>query len=409
MLAPYRRVLSTPGAMSFSAAGLVARLPMSTIGLGIVLLVASRTGSYGQAGILSACYMVAAAVSSPVVGRLIDRLGQRRVLVPAVLGFAGGTLAMMAAVELSLPAPIPHLFAIVAGVLYPPAGACARARWSHLLPPGPALHTAFSLEAVLDEVTFMYGPVLVAVLATQVQELAGLLVVVVLAVAGGLWLASLRATEPPTAAVSGPRRPSEPLRWGWLLPMVVAAACLGSLFGATEVVTVAFAKEQHHAGLTGPLLAIWSGGSLIAGVVTGLVDWKASVATRYRLGALAMGCAMVPLPFVGNVVVLAGALFIAGFAVSPTLVAAIALIEAGVPAARLTEGITWLSTGISIGVAPGAAVAGRLVDAYGASTAYYVPLVSGALAAAVALGTAGRGVASRAGRSDYDQSHLTRH
>jgi MFS family permease len=334
MLAPYRSVLSTPGALSFCVAGLVSRLPMSTVGLGIVLLVSQRTGSYGQAGILSACYMVAAAVSSPLIGRLIDRLGQRRVVLPATIGFAGGIVAMMAAVELSLPAPVPHLFAIVGGLLYPPVGACIRARWTYLLQSGPALHTAFSLEAVLDEVTFMVGPVLVAVLATQVHELAGLGVVVVVALLGGTWLASLTATEPPVAAITGPRMPAEPLRWAWMLPMVVAAACLGSLFGATEVVTVAFAKEHHHVPLTGLLLAIWASGSLIAGVVTGLVHWKTSVPNRYRLGAVAMACAMTPLPFVDNIAVLAVSLFLGGFAISPTLVAAIALIESNVPAHR---------------------------------------------------------------------------
>jgi MFS family permease len=390
MLAPYRNVLSRPGALSFCAAGLVSRLPMSTVGLGIVLLVSQRTGSYGQAGILSACYMVAAAVSSPLIGRLIDRLGQQRVVLPATLGFAGGIVAMMAAVELGLPAPVPHLCAVVGGLLYPPVGACVRARWTYLLDSASALHTAFSLEAVLDEVTFMVGPVLVAVLATEVHELAGLGVVVVVAVLGGSWLASLTATEPPVSATTGPREPSEPLGWAWVLPMVVAAACLGSLFGATEVVTVAFAKEHHHVPLTGVLLAVWASGSLIAGVVTGLVQWKTSVPNRYRLGAMAMACVMIPLPFVDNIAVLAGALFLGGFAISPTLVAAIALIESNVPPSRLTEGITWLSTGISLGVAPGAAIAGRLVDTYGASTAYYVPVASGVLAALVALGTGAR-------------------
>ncbi len=96
---------------------------------------------------------------------------------------------------------------------------------------------------------------------------------------------------------------------------------------------------------------------------------------------------MVPLPFVPNVYLLALALFLGGFAISPTLVASMSLIEANIPPARLTEGITWLSTGIGFGVAPGAAIAGHLVDAYGTGTAYLVPVVSGVLAAVVALST----------------------
>jgi predicted MFS family arabinose efflux permease len=55
-----------------------------------------------------------------------------------------------------------------------------------------------------------------------------------------------------------------------------------------------------------------------------------------------------------------------------------------VPASRLTEGITWFSTGIALGVAPGAAIAGHLIDTYGTSTAFLVPIASGMIAAAIA-------------------------
>jgi MFS family permease len=387
MLGPYRTVLSTRGARAFSVAGLMSRLPMSTISLGIVLLVAHRTGSYGTAGVISACYTLTTAASSPAMARLIDRLGQATVLIPASAGLAAGVLGLVVAVELEWPAPLPHLFAMAAGALSPPIGACVRARWSYLLEAGPGLHTAFSLEAVVDEAVFMVGPVLVTILATQVNETAGLLAVVCLALWGGIWLASQRSTEPPVSAPPTPSLSAEPLPWTWLICMVVAAACLGSLFGATEVVTVAFAKEQGHVALTGALLAIWASGSLIAGLVTGVVRWTAGPLRRYRLGALAMALVMLPLPFVANVYVLAVALFLGGFAVSPTLVASMSLIETNVPAVRLTEGISWLSTGIGFGIAPGAAIAGHLVDLYGASTAYVVPGAGGVLAAAVALST----------------------
>ncbi len=390
MLAPYRSVLRSPGAKAFSFAGLLSRLPISSISLGIVLLVAARTGSYGYAGAVSAAYMLATAASSPVMGRLIDRFGQHRVLGPGFTGFATGIVCLVTAVELGWPTPVPHLFAVVAGALYPPVGACVRARWTHVLTSGPALHTAFSLEAVVDEVIFMTGPVVVTLLATQVQELAGLLVVLVVSTVGGWWLAALRATEPPLTAQSippGVLHASVSLGWGWLARMVVVAACLGSLFGSTEVATVAFSEEQGHAAVTGALLAIWAGGSLIAGVVTGSINWTATPLKRYRIGALGMALAMAPLPFVTSLPVLAAALFLAGFAISPTMVASMSLVEASVPPARLTEGITWISTGIGLGVAPGAAVAGRLIDAFGASTAYFVPVVSGVVAVTVAWAT----------------------
>jgi len=77
-------------------------------------------------------------------------------------------------------------------------------------------------------------------------------------------------------------------------------------------------------------------------------------------------------------------LFVAGFAISPTLVAAISLVEQGVPTARLTEGITWVTSGLATGIAPGAAVSGAVVDATSPSVAFAVPVVSGAFTVVVA-------------------------
>jgi predicted MFS family arabinose efflux permease len=99
---------------------------------------------------------------------------------------------------------------------------------------------------------------------------------------------------------------------------------------------------------------------------------------------------MSPLPFVPSLAVLAVNLFVGGFAISPTLVATVSLMQTEVPAERLTEGMTWISTGVAIGLAPGAAIAGRIIDTHGPSTAYWVPVLSGLLAATIAWTTVSR-------------------
>lgn len=355
--------------------------------LAIVVLIAGRTGSYGLAGAVSAAYMLVAAVTSPLLARLIDAWGQARVLVPAVAGFAVSMGGLVIVVERSWGTPAPHLFAAAAGACYPPVGACIRARWAAALDDEAALHTAYSLEAVLDEAVFMTGPIIVTVLAASINETLGILVVIAFAVAGGLWLASLVATQPEPRGSTRVDAHGERMGWGWLSMLVLGAACLGSLFGSTEVVTVAFAAENGHRALAGPLLAIWASGSFIAGIITGSVHWAGSTLRRYRLGALAMATVMLPLPFIESLPLMGAVLFLAGFAISPTLVACISLIQSHVPPSRLTEGITWVMTGVGLGIAPGAALAGWLIDEYGASTAYSVPVVSGVLAAVVAFAT----------------------
>src|SRR5215208_3264737 len=129
----YRRVLALPGARIFSLGGLVARLPMSMVSLGIVLLVATRTGSYSLAGSVSAAYLVANAAFAVPQARLIDRLGQSRVLPVSVSTFAVGLVATMAVVELDAAPPWPHLCAALAGAAQPQVGSSVRARWSYLV------------------------------------------------------------------------------------------------------------------------------------------------------------------------------------------------------------------------------------------------------------------------------------
>ena len=384
MFSPYRSVLSTPGAVRWTTAGFIARLPISMVSIGIVLLLTANGASYALAGTVTAVYSLTAGGSAPVLARVIDSWGQARVLLPGALLFGAGLVALIVSSSEGWPAPVPHLFAAVAGVSYPPVGACVRARWARSLGGSPALHTAYSFEAVVDEAIFMVGPVVVTLLATQVRSWLGIGSVVGFAVVGGAWLASQRSTEPEPTGSTGRSGPREPLGWPLLVVLLCSAVCMGSLFGATEVVTVAFSAEHGHRAIAGPLLAVWSFGSLLAGIVTGSLNMAVPALSRYRLGALLMACAMLPLPFISNPWLLGVVLFAGGFSISPTLVALVSLVHARVPGSRLTEGITWIMTGISFGVAPGAAIAGKLVDLHGASAAYAVSAVSGGLAALLA-------------------------
>ncbi|MGH3347514.1 MAG: MFS transporter, partial [Nocardioides sp.] len=179
--------------------------------------------------------------------------------------------------------------------------------------------------------------------------------------------------------------PQGRLPWRTLAPLSVVTLALGALFGAAEVVTVAFSEEQGSQVYAGPLLALWALGSLTAGVITGAVRWRNQIVDRLRIGALGMFAAMVPLPFVGSVPLMAVVLLLGGFAIAPTLIASTSLVEQTVPPSRLTEGMSFLHTGIVAGVAPGAALAGVVVDRAGASPAYLVSVGAGLLAALAAL------------------------
>jgi MFS family permease len=224
-------------------------------------------------------------------------------------------------------------------------------------------------------------------LATAVHPLAGLGATLVAGVSGTLFFAAQRGTEPPPHALHPEegKRVRPPIPWAAIGPLTGVAAALGVLFGAAEVVTVAFSEEQGHKSAAGFLLAVWALGSLLAGLVSGAISWKRGPLVRLRWGALGMALAMLPLAFVPSIPVMGVVLLVGGLAISPTLIAAMSLAEQVLPPARLTEGMAFIQTGLAAGLAPGAAVAGVLIDEHGASPAYWVCAAGGLVVLAAAL------------------------
>ncbi|WP_240917278.1 MFS transporter [Nocardioides sp. HDW12B] len=377
MLSTYRRALATPGALRFSASGALARMPISMTALGIVILVSDRTGSYGVAAGVSAAYVVANAVGGIPLARLVDRRGQRRVLAPTVALSVVALVLVVVAVEADAAAPVPHLLAALSGVTMPNIGAAVRARWSFVAADRRVLDTAFALEAVNDEIVFIVGPTLVALLSAAWHPWAGLATAAVFASVGTALLVAQRRTEPPLTRAESVHR--SPMPWRAVAPLAVSALSLGALLGACEIATVAFTEEQGRKALAGVLLAVWALGSLLAGLVVGAMTFRRSPAQRYRAGSLALVALVLPLPFVDSLLMLGFFLLLCGFAISPTLIAAISWTESLVPTDRLNEGIAAVTTGLVAGIAPGAALVGVVVDAHGASASYWVPVGIAAL------------------------------
>lgn len=374
---------SRPGARAFFVAGIVGRMPISMIGLGIVILIAQEKGQYGLAGAVSGVAVVAGALTGPVQGRLVDRFGQRLLILVGTVLCTIALVGLLIAVNADAPSWVLYSVSFVAGGTRPQVGSFVRARWTHLLGRGRALQTAFALEAVGDEVVFIIGPVVVAVLANEVSPYAALGAAGALGLGGGIWLALLRRSDPPGRGKSDGKEKA-PLPWLSLLLLSIIGLGLGATLGSAEVVTVAFTAEHGRPDMAGVVLAVWALGSLLAGLWYGSVHWRAPVERRLLIGTIALAITLAPLPWVGNILVLGAVLFGAGLTIAPTMVAVTACVEEWVPPQRLTEAITWTVTGLLLGVAPGNAAAGHAVDIWGSSTAYWVPVTIGIACALIA-------------------------
>jgi MFS family permease len=384
MLESYRAVFAHRGAAAFSATGILARLPIAMMTLGIVLLVSTVTGSYTLAGQVSAAFVIGNALVAVPHGRLADRLGQTVVLYADAVLFALTTGMLVHAVTHDWSSPWPHLWAALSGATLPQVGSLVRARWAHIVRTEKERHTAFAVEAVGDEVVFVTGPALVTFLSTLYAPETGLIAALVVGTVGTLLLALQRETAP--AVVTADRTTvAEAMPWTRVLPLALAAVALGCLFGALEVATVAAAEHGGHKAASGVLLASFSLGSMVAGLVAGAIHWSTPDHRRFQIGVGVLAVAMLVLPFLGNLVVLGALLFVIGLALAPSLIAVVSLVDATTPRSRLTEAMAVFQTGISAGIAPGAYAAGVMADHTSDSEAYWVCVVSGGLTLAAAM------------------------
>ena len=385
MANPYLQVLRTPHALPMVLAAFIGRLPLSMVGLGCVLLSASETGSYGYGGAVAAVGAITTALAGPVIGRLADAHGQRRVLFPVLVVFVVAGFGFLTAVKGDWPRIAVFFFAGVAGACIPPVSSMIRVRWTHLLRGSHRLPTALAMESVVDEFVFIVGPVLVTFLSTTGHATSGVVTAFTLAVVGSLLFAAQRRTEPPPHGHESRKGPSA-MRNAGLRVLFVVGAAVGAVLGALEIALVAFADEVGAKALSGVLIAGLALGSMASGIGWGLVHWRLPL--RHRLvGVLALLTVLtVPLLMVEGIWVMFPFVVLAGIAVSPSLISAFTLAELLVPRASVTEAFTWIGTALALGVALGAGVSGKLVDAFGANTAF-APAVVAAAAAAATVGT----------------------
>jgi len=417
----YLEMLRLPGALAFSASGFLARMPMSMFSLGTVLLIAAVTGRYGLAGLVAAVGSVGYALGAPQFARLSEKFGQRSVLRPQVAVFAAATVAFMTLAEIRAPLAAIIVFGALAGGTMPSVGSMVRARWSVLLAGTGRLHTAFSLESVADEIIFVVGPALVTLLATAVYPAAGLGAAMAMCVTGTLLFAAQRRTQPPLRSHPVPRGRTvphgrvlrrarapltardgripptpKPRRSGiWtavpgLVTLVPVYWFLGAMFATIDLSTVAFAAEHGHIAVAGLVLGTYAFGSAVGGLWYGTRHWRAPLERRF---AMTLGCTVAGVAtfwLMPGLMALFAVIIVAGLSISPTLIAGYGLIERQAPPERRTEGMTWLSSAISVGVATGSPLAGHLIDTYGARWGYLLAAVCGFAAALTGLAGLGR-------------------
>lgn len=404
----YLGLLRWPGTARFVVPATIGRLPQAMFGVGTVLLVEGHRDSYTLAGAVGAALALSGGVFAPVLGRLADRWGQSAVALGSVAVHVPALVGLVAATVLGAPAWALLLLGAVAGATTPILGAFSRVRWRVLTErrrAPAAWDRALALESVIDEVAFVVGPSLAALLAVRVSSALPLLVAAVVAGAGVVGFVLARETEPPpTRATAGRPGQGRAAVFDPGMPaLVVVSVFIGWVFGGLEVGVIAFADEAGVSAAAGLLLSVLALASLVGGLAYGARRWSASPHVRLRSVAAGFGLTLLLVPWSGDVWTLGAALVLVGLVTAPTLIAVNSVVTTLVRPAVLTEGFTWSLVALLAGVAVGAATAGAAVDARGAGAALWVTAGAGALvlvtgwtaSAVAARSVAARSVAAR--------------
>ena len=366
--------------------GFLGRLPLSMVGLGSVFLIvgAYPGSSYGLGGTVAAVGAVATAVLGPILGRLADHYGQRRVLIPVVIMFGTGAGLFIVAVQNHAPSWMLYVTAAIAGGFIPPVGSMLRARWAYMLEGSSRLTTALAMESVLDELVFILGPVLVTVLSTSGHATMGMIVAAGLAVVGSLLFASRTRTEPPPGRdLEQIHAPGSPIRIPGLMILCVVGLSMGTVLGTFELTLTAFARGRGHEAMAGLLIAALAVGSMLSGLVWGTIDWLAPLNRRLALLLGALTLITLPTLVISNIWLMTLFVALCGIAVSPSLITMFTICEEIVPREQTNEGFTWIGTMIALGVAVGTSLSGVTTDEYSANLAFGVATVAAAVAALV--------------------------
>ncbi len=425
--AAYRSVLAQPRAKSVLLLGFLARFPFSATGLLLTLhCVLTLKGTFTQAGLLVTAATLGAAISSPWRGRMLDRQGLRRTLIPPIIVNA---VVWLSAPFLSFGWLVPLVF--LGGLFSIPVFSIVRTSLAVIVP-AVMRRSAYALDSVFTEFVFMTGPALATIAVYSVGSRPSMMVLAGLIVVAGLGLmwvnpplrsdqivlptklpAGLDAAEAAASRSAGQlieRQAFEDtqtggipiihdeqdakaakstakssarahlLTWGGL--SVLAATGVGSmLLVATDVGIVALLRELGHETLVGLVITVWCAGSAVGGLGYGAI--KRDVGPLWVL--LLMGLLTIPLALAHSVPMILVFAFLAGVTVAPILAVTGEAISHLVPEEARGEAMGWHGSAITIGAAAGGPIFGAVIDAAGANWGFGAAGLTGATVAALGL------------------------
>lgn len=418
----YAELLRMPNTARFATGAVIASMPAPMVGMTITIAVQHNYGSYSLAGALTAIQAISMAIASPLIGKLVDKFGQKQTAVPTIIIWLLAAASLITAITLNAPVWVLYCLTPLMAAI-PPWGAMSRHRWTTLLK-GDHIRTerALSLCGVFDEAMWVVGNPLASILAVYSGIVAfaftGLCVVV-----GAIMFLGALGTEPPSqtdlarkegitrkeyrrrqaalqASLQGEKRKSTFWSAG-LIAVCVTWFGLGAFQSAASISIISFATEQNMKQMTGFVFACFSFSSLIGALFYGAKSWSTPLWKRFYFCLVVVNLGIASFLFAHNLWTIMAIYLIIGICQSPTWINGNQLMLHLVPPIRFTEGMSWLNAMNAIGSSAGSAIAGIFIDSYGSRGGFAVVSTLALTSLAIAF------VGLRQIRSSTEQPDLT--
>ena len=274
--------------------------------------------------------------------------------------------------------------AAAAGSTSPAIAPSVRALLGEVATDREVRETAYALESVIQELIWISGPLVVAVVVAFASPSAAVLLSGACCIVGTTLFVRSPLARRALHRDDGHQRAavlSDPALRVLLAPMVL----MGTALGATEVGMPSLALHAGSPPSSGLLLALWSAGSLGGGLWYGSRSWRSPLAARYRLLTVAMVISTAPLIAAHTIPEGAVAALLAGVTNAPAFSCLYALVGRIVSPGAETEAFTWAASALIVGLSIGSALGGAAIDAAGVSGPFVLSCLAAGLTALVAL------------------------
>jgi len=362
---PFRTLRQVVGA-PFLLVTFLARLPIGFATVSLLTFVTGTTGSIALAGMATAALAIGELVCAPLIGMVVERRGQRRLLLAGAVAHPTFLGLIVAGILSGWPLPVVIVMCALAGATIPQVGPMSRVRWLNLVPAADVRvrAKAFSFESTADELAFVLGPALVGVLAVAVNPIAPIVVSALLCVVAVPAFAlhrTVSAVPVSTRTFRPPPSPDRPVRRGAFLILVLANTTIGVVFGSLQTFVTAFAKDSGYENTGGLFYSAFCVTSALSALLSGHLPVRVKMTTRWYLGGAGLLIVSVLL-LVPGAEALVITLLILGIALGVVLVSLFSLAGDRLPPGRETSGFTLLGSGSLGGYAVGAFFAGVLAE-----------------------------------------------